>query len=135
MQKQARNTSDLKRKKDGPAAAMLSTGLSAWPRDLRILQNKKTRRRQHGTVVWRGVDAAQEESVPGGLRKLNFPPLEDAEQNNLRSGQQCDIKLTHLIVIMGRRRSRLSRLIVLTLLSRRMERITEMEGVIGIWQR
>ena len=30
---------------------------------------------------------------------------------------------------------RLSRLIMLTLLSRRMERITEMEGVIGIWQR
>ena len=28
MQKQARNTSDLKRKKDGPAAAMLSTGVS-----------------------------------------------------------------------------------------------------------
>ena len=101
MQKQARNTSDLKSKKDDPAAAMLSTGLSAWPRDLRILQNKKTRRRQHGTVVWRGVDAAQEESVPGGLCKNNFLLLEDAEQNNSRSRQQCDIKLTHLIVIMG----------------------------------
>ena len=64
MQKQARNTSDLKRKKDGPAAAMLSTGLSAWPRDLRILQNKKTRRRQHGTVVWGGVDAALRRNDP-----------------------------------------------------------------------
>ena len=57
------------------------------------------------TSAWHGsvglVDAAQEASVPGGLCKSNFPPLEDAEQNNLRSGQQCDIKLTHLIVIMG----------------------------------
>ena len=57
------------------------------------------------TSAWYGsvglVDAAQEASVPGGLCKSNFPPLEHAEQNNLRSGQQCDVKLTHLIVIMG----------------------------------
>ena len=32
VQKQARNTSDLKRKNDGPAAI-----LSSWPRDLRNL--------------------------------------------------------------------------------------------------
>ena len=39
VQKQARNTSDLKRKNDGPAAI-----LSTWPQDLRNLQNKMTRR-------------------------------------------------------------------------------------------
>ena len=84
------------------AAAMLSTGVS-----VRLASGftDPAKQEDETTSAWHGsvglVDAAKEESVPGGLCKSNFPPLEDAEQNNLRSGQQCDIKLTHLIVIMG----------------------------------
>ena len=81
---------------------MLSTGVS-----VRLASGftDPAKQEDETTSVWYyctlGVDAAQEASVPGGLCKNNFPPLEDAEQNNSRSGQQCDVKLTHLIVIMG----------------------------------
>ena len=81
---------------------MLSTGVS-----VRLASGftDPAKQEDETTSAWYGsvglVDAAQEESVPGGLCKNNFPLLEDAEQNNSRSRQQCDVKLTHLIVIMG----------------------------------
>ena len=111
-------TSDISRK--------LLTGAEAGQEHQRLEEEEGRSRRRHAvnrsvrlapgftdpakqedatTSVWYycmvGVDAAQEESVPGGLCKNNFPLLEDAEQNNSRSHQQCDVKLTHLIVIMG----------------------------------